>query len=83
MEEYPVNLVENGGFEPPALASQTRCSGQAELILVLFYLDSTYLTWECQVFIWWRISDSNRSPTPCKGAALPDELIPRKTTYTL
>ena len=26
---------------------------------------------------WWRISDSNRSPTACKAAALPDELIPR------
>ena len=27
--------------------------------------------------IWWRISDSNRSPPACKAGALPDELIPR------
>ena len=26
---------------------------------------------------WWRISDSNRSPSACKADALPDELIPR------
>ena len=27
--------------------------------------------------IWWRISDSNRSPPACKAGALPDELIPQ------
>ena len=26
----------------------------------------------------WRIGDSNPSPPPCKGGALPNELIPHK-----
>ena len=28
-------------------------------------------------FCWWRQSDSNRPPTACKAAALPDELCPQ------
>lgn len=28
-------------------------------------------------YSWWRISDSNRSPEPCKDPALPNELIPQ------
>ena len=27
--------------------------------------------------IWWKTSDSNRSPPPCKGSALPNELVSR------
>lgn len=28
---------------------------------------------------WWRIGDSNSSPSECKSDALPDELIPQIT----
>lgn len=31
--------------------------------------------------VWWRISDSNRSPLECKSSALPDELIPQFRIY--
>lgn len=27
--------------------------------------------------VWWSMSDSNRPPLPCKGSALPDELMPQ------
>ena len=33
--------------------------------------------------LWWRISDSNRSPQACKASALPDELIPHETCWHL
>ena len=31
---------------------------------------------------WWRLADSNRSPTECKSVALPDELNPHVAYYT-
>ena len=31
--------------------------------------------------IWWTIPDSNRSPHPCHGCALPDELMAQTSLY--
>ena len=60
---------------------------------VLYHLTSRALTLSnCMYYIslihtcqhiWWRISDSNRSPTACKAAALPDELIPHSLIILL
>ena len=35
------------------------------------------ITPSLELFCWWSISDSNRSPLPCHGSALPNELMPR------
>ena len=50
-------------------------------ILQLYFVNSFLST---SIFlIWWRISDSNRSPPACKADALPDELIPHNSLCSL
>ena len=49
------------------IAPETRAYETLEILLLQPAID------------WWRMSDSNRPPTACKAAALPDELIPHNT----
>ena len=49
------------GLEPPSLATA----------------DSKSAAYTIPPLEQWRIGDSNPSPPPCKGGALPNELIPQ------
>ena len=46
-------------------------------LLFSLYPTSIKLVNELFIKLWWRISDSNRWPLPCKGSALPAKLIPQ------
>ena len=60
-------------------------------LITLSLTDTHYITYERTelsstfmikfIFSWWRMTDSNRRPPPCKSGALPSELIPLLVKY--
>lgn len=70
---------------PASVSIAVRLPSYLELILIGRHGALTnQLGWGCphkgqlrHDQFWWRISDSNRSPSACKADALPDELIPQ------